>query len=143
MMELVKGGIQQMDNFILTKLIYFQKQNPNIYIGGSVSLILQNYIPYRIPKDIDIISPNKIHIFDIFDIDREKSSRIKFIKFNELKWDLFINPKAEYIEYNTKFGILKISPIEEILEWKKKWLLKKPLDIKHKKDLSPTNIITK
>ena len=54
---------------------------------------------------------------------------------NGLIWDLFINPKAEYIEFVTEFGILKLSPIEEILEWKRKWLVKDPSNIKHKQDL--------
>jgi len=121
---------------ILYKLINFQYINPNIYIGGSVSLILQNYIPYRIPKDIDIISKDRIHIYDIFNIDKEKNKRIKSIKYNNLQWDLFINPNAKYIEFNTKFGILKISPIDEILEWKFRFLEKHTLNTKHKQDLN-------
>ena len=120
---------------ILDNLINFQKQNPYIYIGGSVSLILQNYIPYRIPKDIDIISKNRIHVYDIFNINKLKNKRIKSIKYNNLQWDLFINPDAEYIEYKTEFGIIKISPIDEILEWKRKFLVKYSNNIKHKQDL--------
>jgi len=36
-------------------LIEFQQKHPDIYIGGSVALILQGIIPYRVPKDIDIM----------------------------------------------------------------------------------------
>ena len=121
---------------ILSKLINFQYINPSIYIGGSVLLILQNYIPYRIPKDIDIISKERIHIYDVFNIDKEKKLRVKSIKNDKLRWDLFINPNAEYIEFNTKFGILKISPIDEILEWKFRFLEKHTLNTKHKQDLN-------
>ena len=60
----------------------------------------------------------------------------KSIKNDKLRWDLFINPNAEYIEFNTKFGILKISPIDEILEWKFRFLEKHTLNTKHKQDLN-------
>ena len=56
---------------ILEELSKFQKKHPNIYIGGSVSLILQGIIPYRIPKDIDIISTNRIHIYDLFEVKKK------------------------------------------------------------------------
>ncbi len=106
---------------ILETLIKFQNQNPNIYIGGSVSLMLQGVIPYRIPKDIDIITPNKTHIFEIFGInDRPKHRMIRIHRFDGLLFELFHNPDAEYLEYDWKGNILKISPIDEIYKWKLK-----------------------
>jgi hypothetical protein len=105
---------------ILETLSKFQKRHPNIYIGGSVSLILQNVIPYRIPKDIDIISTNRIHIYDLFEVKKEKHRLIKKFKHDGLKFDLFINPNAQYIEYIYNRCVLKLSPIDEIYEWKLK-----------------------
>ncbi len=96
----------------------FQKKHPNIYIGGSVSLILQGIIPYRIPKDIDIISTNRIHIYDLFEVKKEKHRLIKKFKHNGLKFDLFINPNAQYIEHIYNGYTLKLSPVDEIYEWK-------------------------
>jgi hypothetical protein len=110
----------ELDN-ILYKLIEFQHCHPNIYIGGSISLILQKAIPYRTPKDVDIISPDKTHIYDIFNIESEnKHPLIRQYRYNNLKFELFINPKAEYIEYKYNNNILKISPIYEVFEWKHK-----------------------
>lgn len=136
MMVKEKVGIQEMESSIFKELINFQLSNPNIYIGGSVSLILQNYIPYRVPKDVDIISKERIHIYDIFKTDKLKKNRIKTYKHNNIIYDLFYNPNAEFIEYETEFGLLKISPIEEILNWKRKWILKDPNNKKHTNDLN-------
>jgi hypothetical protein len=105
---------------ILDILVEFQQQNPNIYIGGSVSLILQNAIPFRIPGDIDIISSQRIHIYDIFNINKSKHILVRKHKHKDLKFELFYNPKAEFVEYNYKETILKISPINEAMQWKLK-----------------------
>jgi hypothetical protein len=105
----------------------FQQKHPNIYIGGSVSLILQGIIPYRVPKDIDIISINRIHIYDLFEVKKEKR-RIKTYKHEGLKFDLFINPNAQYIEYIYNGYTLKLSPVNEVYQWK----LKKENAIKEK-----------
>lgn len=105
---------------ILSTLSEFQIQNPNIYIGGSVSLILQEVIPFRIPNDIDIISSNRIHILDIFNVDknRRRHKMIKTYRHNDLKFDLFINPSCGYIEYVYENYSLKLSPVDEIYKWK-------------------------
>jgi hypothetical protein len=107
-------------NQILSILNDFQNQHPNIYIGGSTSLILQEVIPFRIPQDIDIITPTRIHIYDIFNVDKNKTRfrRTKTYKYNDLKFDLFINPSCDYIEYNYKNYHLKLSPVDEIYKWK-------------------------
>ena len=105
---------------ILEELSKFQQKHPNIYIGGSVSLILQGIIPYRIPKDIDIISINRIHIYDLFEIKREKHRLIKRYKHKELKFDLFINANAQYIEHIYNGHVLKLSPADEVYQWKLK-----------------------
>ena len=107
-------------NEILNKLIQFQQEHPDIYIGGSTALILQNAIPFRIPKDIDIITPKKVHIYTIFNIQKEAHLRIKRCKHNDLYYDLHFNPNAEYIEYNFNGDILKLSPVNEIMQWKYK-----------------------
>ena len=105
---------------ILEELSKFQQKYPNIYIGGSVSLMLQKVIPYRVPKDIDIISTNRIHIYDLFEVKKEKHRLIKRYKHEGLKFDLFINPNAQYIEYIYNGHVLKLSPIDEVYQWKLK-----------------------
>jgi hypothetical protein len=101
-----------------TILVNFQQQHPDIYIGGSVALILQGIIPYRIPKDIDIISPKRIHIFDIFKVDRPHSRIVKRYRHEGFIFDLFINPNAQYIEHIYNGCILKLSPPDEVYQWK-------------------------
>ena len=101
-------------------LIEFQQKYPNIYIGGSVSLILQNIIPYRVPKDIDIISLNRVHIFDLFDINKPRHVMAHKHRYNNFLFDLFINPQAQYIEHIYNGHIIKLSPADEIYEWKKR-----------------------
>lgn len=103
---------------LLNILTEFQKQHPDIYIGGSISLILQEVIPYRIPKDIDLISTNRIHIYDLFNIDKIKHPRVTKCRYKDVLFDLFINPSAQYIEYNYNDNIIKLSPTDEIYQWK-------------------------
>jgi hypothetical protein len=35
---------------------------------------------------------------------------------------LFINPNAQYVEYDYNGSILKLSPIQEVMDWKLKQL---------------------
>jgi hypothetical protein len=100
---------------VLTK---FQQTHPDIYIGGSVSLILQGIIPYREPKDIDIISTKRIHIYELFGVDKLQHRLIKKYRYENLLFDLFINPQAKYIEYIYNGHVLKLSPADEIYQWK-------------------------
>lgn len=109
-----------MDISFIHKLYDFQNKFPELVIGGSVSLILQNIIPPRITKDVDIISKEKIHINDIFNLNRSRLPRIKTYKYKDIIYDLFINPNREYISYNIYDVILNISPVEEIMKWKYK-----------------------
>ena len=127
-----------MDN-ILNQLIKFQQNNPDVYIGGSISLILQNAIPYRIPKDIDIITPVKIHIHDIFNVESNKHPRIRLYEYNNLKWELFYNPDSKYIEYIYNGNILKISPADEVMRWKYKFQKRKPDNFKNNNDIKHYN----
>ena len=113
---------------LIDTLIQFQYDNPDIYVGGSVSLILQNAIPYRTPKDIDIISPIKTNINDVF---KTKTKQIKKHIHGGLLFELFNNLDAKYVEYNYNGFILKLSPIEEVFEWK----LKRSNNKKHLEDI--------
>jgi len=120
---------------MLKKIVKFQQNNPNIYIGGSVALLLQDAIPFRIPKDIDIITPNKIHIHDIFKVESNKHPRIRSYKYNDLKWELFYNPEAKYIEYIYIGNIIKLSPVDEIMNWKYRFQKYAPDNIKNNTDI--------
>lgn len=103
---------------ILNEILKIQQQYPDIYVGGSVALILQKAIPYRKPKDVDLISSNRIHIYEVFNIDKEKHRRIKGSTHNNIRFEIFYNPNAEYIKCKYKDNIIKLSPIDEIMEWK-------------------------
>lgn len=102
----------------VTVISKFQQKHPNIYIGGSVSLMLQGIIPYRIPKDVDIISTDRVHIYDLFEVKKEKHRLIKTYRYEGLKFDLFINPNTQYVDYIYKGHTLKLSPIDEVYQWK-------------------------
>jgi len=101
-------------------LLEFQQQHPDIYIGGSVALILQGVIPYRVPKDIDIISPKRIHIYEIFGVNKPHHKISKRYRHNSFLFDLFINPNAQYVEYIYNGCTLKLSPVDEVYQWKLK-----------------------
>jgi len=104
---------------LLPILLEFQQRNPHIYIGGSVSLMLQEAIPVRIPKDIDIISTQRTHIHDIFGITESKKHKLqRRHRHNGFVFELFYNPKAQYTPYIYKGKIIKLSPINEINAWK-------------------------
>ena len=118
---------------LLPILLEFQQRNPHIYIGGSVSLMLQDAIPLRTPKDIDIISTQRTHIHDIFGIHESKRHKlVRRYRHQGVIFELFYNPKAQYIQYLYQGQILKLSPINEINEWK----LKNTDKAKHTNDLN-------
>jgi hypothetical protein len=121
---------------ILDKILSIQQQYPDIYVGGSVALILQKAIPFRKPKDVDLISPYKTHIYEVFNVDRDKHFRIRFHNYDNIRFELFHNPNAEYVKGYYKGNIIKLSPVDEIMEWKFNQLLTKRTNLeKHIKDL--------
>ena len=126
-------------NNILQEVIKIQERYPHIYLGGSISLILQNAIPNRIPKDVDLVTLYRLHIYEVFNVDKIKHPQIHFYKYNNTKFDLFVNPKAEYISYIYNGYTIKLSPIQEILDWKIKRLneynINSRIYQKHLKDL--------
>lgn len=126
---------------IIDTLLEFQENNPNIYIGGSISLILQKVIPVRIPKDIDIITPQRTYICEIFHLDKPKHRFFRRYKYNDVLFELFYNPKAQYIEYTIKNKILKLSPIDEVFEWKinPPYIFNESSSKKHSKDIKEYN----
>lgn len=111
-----------MNSILIYNLYNFQQQNPQVYIGGSISLILQNVIPLREIKDIDLIYVNKPNVKRIFYQDG-------------FKYEIFYNPKAEYIKYQFEDKIIKISPAQEVINWKIKFKDKYPNSDKAKKHL--------
>lgn len=115
----------------LFKILELQSQYPNLYIGGSISLLLQNAIPYRETSDIDLITVEPYHIYDIFDVDREINNKTRRYNYNGTRNELFKNKNAQYLNFNYNGYILKISPISEIMEWKQRF---NHIN-KHKKDL--------
>lgn len=132
-----------MDN-ILQEVIKIQERYPHIYLGGSISLILQNAIPNRVPKDVDLVTSERIHIYEVFNVDRIRYPRIHSYKYNNVKFELFVNPKAEYISYIYDGYTIKLSPIQEILDWKIKKLniydINSKIYQKHLKDLQNDQI---
>jgi hypothetical protein len=121
---------------ILDKILSIQQQYPDIYVGGSVALILQKAIPFRKPKDVDLISPYKTHIYEVFNVNRDKHFRIRSHSYDNIRFELFHNPNAEYVKGYYKGNIIKLSPVDEIMEWKFNQLLTKRTNLeKHIKDL--------
>lgn len=119
------------DKNLLYTLAEFNYNNPNIYIGGSISLILLEIIPSRIPGDIDIISPNKIQMLNIFE--NVKHPLARRCNSSGFKWELFNNSKAGYLEYEFEGSIIKLSPPDEVFEWKQRKNTQKHIqDLKYK-----------
>jgi hypothetical protein len=108
----------QIDKNIIRNILEIQNNNPNVYIGGSISLILQGVIPYREIHDVDLIYNQKIQIHDIFNTTGKKSIRNK-IYYNGIEHELFVNKDAKYINFDCGGLIIKLSPINETIEWKK------------------------
>lgn len=109
-----------MKDYIWDILSNIQYMNNDVYIGGSLSLILQGSIPYRIPNDIDLILLNKNHIYNILEIDNKfKRPRLnRRCRYGGMSFESFYNPTAEYVEYNHNGYILKLSPPGEVFKWK-------------------------
>lgn len=108
---------------------------PDIYIGGSLPLIVQGIIPYRIPKDIDLISriPIEKHNLDYLNI--KKIFKTYRFKKNNLQFELFYNPEAKFEEYNYEGHIFKFSTVDEIINFKLKKATKEIINPKHLNDL--------
>jgi hypothetical protein len=123
---------------ILDNILNIQQQYPNIYVGGSVALILQNVIPFRKPSDVDLITLERMHIYDLFNIHKEKNKLIRRHRHDNIIFEIFYNPNAEYVKYTYKNNNIKLSPVDEIMSWKINQLHKHPEKDKlnkHKLDL--------
>ena len=110
--------VQQVNKNIIFKILEIQNNNPNIYVGGSISLILQGIIPYRDIHDVDLIYNEKIQIHDVFNVNERKCIRNK-IHYNGIEHKLFVNKNARYVNFDYNGLIIKLSPIDETIEWKK------------------------
>lgn len=106
---------------------------PDIYLGGSISLILQNAIQYREVHDIDLIVTKPKNEYDIFDNKLSPINRRYYYNGNIM--EIFKNKNANFINFNYKGHIIKLSPINEIAEWKYKF----NHILKHKIDLNEIN----
>lgn len=124
----------QINDQILYSISELQSKHPNVYIGGSISLILQNIIPLREVSDIDLVTNERVHIYDIFNVDKEKHFLIRKYYSNNVRNELFINPNAKYIDFNYSGFIIKLSPVDETIEWKKKFYEKTKKE-KHLRDI--------
>jgi len=113
---------------IIEKCKLIQMEFPDIIIGGSVSLILQKAIPFRIPKDIDLIVKNK-NIINEMVVKYDIKNHRRTFKIDEQLFDIFYNPQAEYVN----LGKLKLSPVEEIAKIKQNKIF--GIKKKHIKDI--------
>jgi hypothetical protein len=104
-----------------------------VSLGGSIPLILNKQIPFRPIKDIDIISTqfiskaeikHEIFGYPLYEVEENTFDINKYRLICNKPFtqgvglDIFINPKATY--YYVKFRDLKlrISPPEEIINFK-------------------------
>ena len=110
--------VKQVNKNIIFSILEIQNNNPNIYVGGSISLILQGIIPYREIHDVDLIYNEKIQIHDVFNVNERKCIRNK-IHYNGIEHELFVNKNARYVNFDYNGLIIKLSPIDETIEWKK------------------------
>ena len=108
---------------------------PDIYIGGSLPLIIQDIIPYRTPKDIDLISCIPVEKHNLDHLNIKKIFRTYGFKKNNLQFELFYNPEAKFEEYDYEGHIFKFSPVDEIINFKLKKATREITNSKHLNDL--------
>jgi len=120
-------------NILNQYYIPIQHRYSFISLGGSIPLILSQLIPFRPIKDIDIISTqfiskaeikHEIFGYPLYEI-KEEPFQISEYRLNCNKpftqgvgLDIFINPKATYYYVKFKDLKLRISPPEEIVQFK-------------------------
>jgi hypothetical protein len=128
--------------FILDKnlniLLNIQKKYPNVYLGGSISLLLQDIDFPRVPKDLDLVTTSKeLNIYDLFEEFKSipKNPKSTTVKLNNTDWDLHYDPQAHYVEYSYKGFKLKIITIDDFIRWKKHYVKSKNCLPKHIEDL--------
>lgn len=108
------------DNF-LDELVKFQDQNQEVCIGGSIALILQQAIPYRKPKDVDVITTTDVLITELKGLSRLKDrDGISQYVIGGLKCDVLRSPvNIQPVDYKHSSGIIKLYPVNELAIWKK------------------------
>ena len=109
----------------LDTVLEIQKDHPDVYLGGSISLMLQNVLSRKL-GDVDLEIQRKMYIRHIF-----KSAPhvdvYTYIK-DGIKYELLPNPSDDhqdesYVEYNYKESVLKLVPAERIVKVKEKYIL--------------------
>ena len=121
------------NNILDRYYIPIQFKYPFVSLGGSIPLILNKQIPFRPIKDIDIISTqfiskaeikHEIFGYPLYEIGEEifniSEYRLACNKpFTQgVGLDIFVNPKATYYYVKFKDLKLRISPPEEIIQFK-------------------------
>ena len=107
------------DDF-LDSLVEFQLLNPEVYIGGSVALMLQQAIPYRKPKDLDLVTFTEKTFAELKGISRRRAE-YGFYGYvvGGMLCELMCDPEPiELVEYKHGSGIIRLGTIDRIVYWK-------------------------
>lgn len=122
-----------------------QLNNPNLIIGGSISLYLRGIVLDRFSNsdttvDLDITIPFYQEIEGVSYNAQEVESRPSGSDYAEtlliegVKADLRIDPKLKYEKLNYKGMLFKIVPLEIVIEAKSRYAISN-WGTKHKNDL--------
>ena len=110
---------------VLDTVVEIQKEHPDVYLGGSISLMLQNILSREI-GDVDLETQKKMYIRQVLKEAPHVNLHI-YIK-DGVKYELLPNPSdyhqdGSYVEYNYKESILRLVPAERIIKVKEKYIL--------------------
>lgn len=125
---------------IFNKLVNFRElsqQWPDLILGGSLALMLQNQLPYRESSDIDLVG-HRYNAWDNQTIIQQGSSiddtECIMIQIGENKFDFFINPFVIYSTINLLDVKIKVQVPSQIVQAKLKYFAKYNMT-KHRDDI--------
>lgn len=115
------NNAEHLEDSLLDELVKFQDQNPEVCIGGSIALMLQKAIPYRKPKDVDVITTTVVSITELKGLSRLKDKDgINQYVIGGLKCDVLRSPVSiQPVDYKHSSGLIKLYPVNELAVWKK------------------------
>jgi hypothetical protein len=111
---------------VLDTVVEIQKEHPDVYLGGSISLMLQNVLSRKL-GDVDLETQEKMYIRQILKAAPHVNVYTYYTE-DGVKYELLPNPSdyhqdKSYVEYNYKENVLRLVPAERIIKVKEKYIL--------------------
>lgn len=121
----------------LAPFIKLHQQWPKLILGGSLALIIQDAIPYRKAKDIDLVG-HRYNVWDKQEIYQLGSSvddaDCVMIKIDGVAFDYFIKPSVIYSVIDFMGILINVQYTPQIISAKLQYYNKHAI-VKHRDDL--------